>query len=165
MFITEPRPHPDLNEHIAANWSEVDMANITGTSGDDELTGTYGSDTYYTSGVLYGDTYYDPGGDDHYVLGSTGLTIINDAGGTDVATLAGYDLADLNFMVLFDSTVAFWTEDSAVCVWFEGMINNPSGGLDYLVLDDVTLTRADILTYSDHLFGIDYLGILPHSQA
>lgn len=127
---------------------------IYGTSGDDNLTGTYSSDTYYSSSVLYGDSYYDPGGDDYYVLGPTGLTIINDVGGTDVATLAGYDLADINMMVLFDNVVAIWTDDSAVCVWFENMINNPSVGLDSLVLDDVTLDRAQILTYAiDGFFG------------
>lgn len=124
------------------------MATITGTSGDDNLTGTYYSDTYYTSSVVYGDTYYDPGGDDYYVLGPTGLTVINDAGGTDVAVLAGYDLADINIMALFDSVVSIWTDDSAVCVWFDNMINNSSAGIDYLVLDDVTLTRAQLETYA-----------------
>lgn len=124
------------------------MATITGTSGDDNLTGTVYSDTYYTSAATYGDQYYDPGGDDYYILGPTGLTVINDAGGTDVAVLAGYDLADINIMALFDSVVSIWTDDSAVCVWFDNMINNPSVGIDYLVLDDVTLSRAQLETYA-----------------
>jgi hypothetical protein len=128
------------------------MAIITGTSNDDELTGTYYADTYYSSGGMFGDTYYDPGGNDTYIL-SSGMTFITDAGGTDTAVMAGYDLADLNFIILFDHAVSISTDDSAIGVWFENMVNNPSGGIDYLVLDDVTLGRADILTYAENLVG------------
>ena len=124
---------------------------VTGTSGDDTLYGTYGSDIFYPGGSLYGDTIYDPGGDDYYML--SGWSFITDAGGTDTAVLAGYELADLNFMIVFDSTVAMWTDDAAVGAWFENMVNNPSGGIDYLVLDDVTLCRADILTLAGEYFG------------
>jgi hypothetical protein len=117
---------------------------IYGTSGDDILTGTYGSDIYYPGGSVYGDTIYDPGGNDYYML--SGWSFITDEGGTDTATMAGYELEDLLFTVFFDSTVVIAAWDGTIGVWFENMVNNPSGGLDYLVLDDVTLCRADILT-------------------
>ncbi|HTU13249.1 MAG TPA: hypothetical protein VMG08_20335 [Allosphingosinicella sp.] len=128
------------------------MATITGTSGDDELTGTSGADTYYSSGSMFGDTYYDPGGNDIYYL-TSGMSFITDAGGTDVAYMPGLELAELNFMVVFDHAVSISTDTGALNVWFENMVNNPSGGIDSLVLDDVTLTRAQILTYADQFFG------------
>ncbi|HEV7661416.1 MAG TPA: hypothetical protein VGO55_16375 [Allosphingosinicella sp.] len=114
------------------------------------LTGTYGSDIYYPGGSIYGDTIYDPGGDDYYML--SGYSFITDAGGTDTAVMAGYELDDLLFMVFFDTTVVIAALDSSIGVWFEGMVGNSSMGVDYLVLDDVTLNRAEILTLASE-FG------------
>lgn len=137
-----------------SNPSEVDMPNtIIGTSGDDIIYGTSGSDIYYPGASMYSNTIYDPGGDDHYVLVPS-YTEIYDLGGTDVVTMAGYDLADLNFMVFDEYTVAIWSDDDSIGAWFVGMWNNPTNGVDSLVLDDVTLSRAQILTYANELFGL-----------
>jgi Ca2+-binding RTX toxin-like protein len=126
---------------------------VTGTSGDDVLYGTYGSDIFYPGASVYGDTIYDPGGDDYYILES-GFSFITDNGGTDVATMDQV-LANLNFMIMFDTTVAIWSDDGTVGVWFENMVNNPTVGVDYLVLNDVTIGRDQILTYANEFFGLN----------
>jgi hypothetical protein len=123
---------------------------VYGTSGDDILYGTYGSDIFYPNGNVYGDTIYDPGGDDYYML--SGYSFVTDSGGTDTAVMAGYELEDLIFMIFFDTTVVIAALDSSIGVWFEGMVGNSSMGVDYLVLDDVTLNRAEILTLASE-FG------------
>ncbi len=125
---------------------------ITGTPGDDTLTGTYGSDIFHPGGSLYGDTINDPGGDDFYVLES-GYSFINDGGGTDTVTIEGYGLADLNFFIIFDTTVAIWTDDYAIGAWFENMTIGSAYGIENLVLDDITLTRDQILTLASGYFG------------
>lgn len=125
---------------------------VNGTSGDDVLYGTYGSDIFHPGANIYGDTIYDPGGDDYYVL-TSGQCFITDAGGTDTVILEGYEFEDLNFMIIFDHAVSIGTDDYAVGAWFENMVNNPSGGIEYLVLDDVTLTRTEILYYAEQMQG------------
>jgi len=126
---------------------------IIGTSGDDIIYGSTGSDIYYPGSNYYGDTIYDMDGDDQYILES-GYAEIYDWGGTDVVTMVGVELADLNFEVLDQWTVAIWSDDWSRGVWFAGMWNNPSGGADSLVLDDVTLSREQILLYASEGFGL-----------
>lgn len=126
---------------------------ITGTSGDDVIYGSNGSDIYYPGANQYGDTIYDMDGDDHYVL-EYGYAEIYDWGGNDVVTMVGVELADLNFTVQDQWTVAFWTDDWSRGAWFSGMWDNPSGGVDTLILDDVTLSRAQILAYAEANFGL-----------
>jgi Ca2+-binding RTX toxin-like protein len=126
---------------------------ITGTSGDDTLYGTSGSDIFYPGANYYGDTIYDAGGDDYYVLES-GYAEISDWGGTDVVRMVGVELADLNFTVQDQWTVSFWTDDWSRGAWFWGMWDNPANGVDTLILDDVTLSRAQILTYAEANFGL-----------
>lgn len=126
---------------------------INGTSGDDTLYGTSGSDIFYPGSNYYGDTIYDAGGDDYYVLDS-GYAEIADWGGTDTVRMSGVDLADLNFMVMNQWTVAIWSDDGLRGAWFFGMWDNPANGVDTLVLDDVTLSRAQILTYAENFFGL-----------
>lgn len=125
---------------------------IYGTSGDDSIYGTGGSDIYYPGACVYGDYIFDPGGDDYYVLGE-GFSFIHDAGGTDVATMAGQSLEDLNFMVWDEGTVAIGIEDGSVGAWFQYMISDSNSGPEYLVLDDVTLTREEIITLAFDNFG------------
>jgi len=125
---------------------------IIGTSGDDIIYGSNGSDIYYPGANQYGDTIYDMNGDDYYVLES-GYAEIYDWGGTDVVRMVGVELADLNFST--DTwTVGIWSDDWSRGVWFSGMWNNPAGGVETLILDDVTLSRAQILTYAEANFGM-----------
>ena len=127
---------------------------IIGTPGDDVLYGTYGSEIYYPGASYYSQYVYDPGGDDYYHLVPTSYTEIFDYGGFDVVTMAGYDLADLNFAVFDQYTVAIWSDDGSIGAWFTDMWNNPGNGLDSLVLDDVTLNRDQIVAYADANFGL-----------
>ena len=126
---------------------------IIGTSGDDVIYGSTGSDIYYPGLNQYGDTIYDMDGDDQYIL-TYGYAEIYDWGGNDVVTMVGVNLADLNFTVQDQWTVSFWTDDWSRGAWFAGMWNNPDGGVDTLILDDVTLSRAEILAYAEANFGM-----------
>lgn len=117
-----------------------------GTTGDDVIYGTTGSDIYYPGLNQYGDTIYDMDGDDQYIL-THGYAEIFDWGGTDVVTLVGVKLADLNFSTN-TWTVGIWSDDQSRGVWFSGMWDNPAGGVETLILDDVTLSRSEILAYA-----------------
>jgi hypothetical protein len=125
---------------------------LKGGAGDDILTGTYGPDFIAPGANTYGDSIYDAAGDDYYVL-EQGMISITDSGGMDVAVMPGYDFDDLGFMVFFDHAVAVWANDGSICVWFENMVNNPTSGVDLLVLDDITLTRDQIMTLAGSYFG------------
>lgn len=127
---------------------------LIGTAGDDLMYGSSGSEIYYPGASYYSQTIYDPGGDDHYFLVATSYTEIFDYGGFDVVSMAGYDLADLNFAVFDQYTVAIWSDDGLIGAWFTDMWNNPGIGLDSLVLDDVTLNRDQIVSYADANFGL-----------
>jgi len=115
--------------------------------------GTNGSEIYYPGASYYSQVIYDPGGDDYYHLVPS-YTEIFDYGGFDVVTMAGYDLSDLNFAVFDQYTVAIWSDDDSIGAWFTDMWNNPGIGVDSLVLDDVTLSRAQILSYAEANFGL-----------
>jgi Ca2+-binding RTX toxin-like protein len=126
---------------------------IIGTSGDDIIYGSTGDDIYYPGANYYGDFIYDESGDDYYVLES-GYAEISDWGGNDVVRMVGVELADLNFTVQDQWTVSFWTDDGLRGAWFWGMWNNAPNGVDTLILDDVTLSREQILSYAEANFGL-----------
>lgn len=126
---------------------------VIGTSGDDVIYGSNGDDIYYPGDNQYGDTIYDLDGDDYYVL-EYGYAEISDWGGTDVVRMVGVNLADLNFTVQDQWCVVFWTDDWSRAALFDGMWNNPTVGVDTLILDDVTLSREQILTYAEANFGL-----------
>ena len=127
---------------------------VIGTSGDDVIYGSNGDEIYYPGASQYSQVIYDWGGDDTYVLEATSYTEIFDYAGFDVVTMAGYDLADLNFAVFDQYTVAIWSDDDLIGAYFTDMWNNPGIGVDSLVLDDVTLSREQILTYAEANFGL-----------
>lgn len=127
---------------------------VIGTPGDDVITGSNGDEIYYPGASQYSQIIYDWGGNDTYVLEATSYTEIFDYAGFDVVTMAGYDLADLNFAFFDQYTLAIWSDDNLIGAWFTDMWNNPGIGVDSLVLDDVTLSREQIVAYADANFGL-----------
>jgi hypothetical protein len=138
----------DVINLSASNRSSV----IKGGTGDDCLTGTYGSDYFAPGTCMYGDQIFDYGGDEYYIL-EQGWSYIVDSSGMDVAVMSHYSLNDLTFMVIWDQAVAIGTKDGLLGVQFENMAVSENYGIDYLILEDQTIGYAQIVALANEFFG------------
>lgn len=124
---------------------------IRGGGGDDVLTGTLADDYYYPGGYgqLGGDCVLDYGGDDTYVAGAGVQLWIDDNGGEDTLFLSGVSFSEIRITQNFwGDGIILGSSSRDVFVNISNMLYSSQYGIDYLVLDDRTLTRDDIINYA-----------------
>jgi hypothetical protein len=121
---------------------------IKGGAGDDMIYGTTGND-YIAPGtsVYYNDQVTDYGGDDYYVIDDNSYAHILDSGGTDIVVLSNHTSAQLfafRYTGFGSDSLVVGTIDSLVSIEFKNMYTSSSYGVEYLVLQDKTMTREEL---------------------
>jgi len=120
---------------------------IKGGAGSDYLTGSRGND-YIAPGSGYYNLIVDNAGDDYYIFDPSEHNNVYDYGGTDVAIANGYSLDELRFY-LRGSDIVMEALDLTLQVTFKNMRNDPATGIEYVMLDDRTITRDELNAFAD----------------